>query len=229
VVAGIAGALVLRPWEPKALAPQGELPSGLQLATGHSSGGQPRGPAATVDSTAGSRRDTAAPTVAAALPPAAQTRAAAPSQRRETPPRNQQQLATAPERRGAPGVQAAVSPAGQQQASAPPPTQQQAAASPAVPPSQQAAQPAAQPTVQPPAAQATGRLFVTAVPTPSMIKVNGQPVGPAIINREFPPGTYVLRFEGVDSLGPWFSERSVEIRPGEPTRLTRIGLQLRRP
>jgi hypothetical protein len=74
-----------------------------------------------------------------------------------------------------------------------------------------------------------GRLFVTAVPTPTTIKVNGQPFGPAIVNRELPPGTYQLRFEGVDSLGPWYAERSVEIRSGEPTRLSRVGLQLRRP
>ena len=75
----------------------------------------------------------------------------------------------------------------------------------------------------------TGRLFVTAVPTPTRILVNGQPFGSSIPNREFPPGTYVLRFEGADDLGPWYAERSVEIRAGEPTRLTRVPLQIRRP
>ena len=50
------------------------------------------------------------------------------------------------------------------------------------------------------------------IPTPTTIRVNGQPFGPAIANREFPPGTYLLRFEGVDPLGPWYAERSVEIR-----------------
>jgi hypothetical protein len=91
-------------------------------------------------------------------------------------------------------------------------------------------QPAAQPTPQPPAPpQETGRLFVTAVPTPTMIKVDGQPIGPAIVNRELPAGTHQLRFEGVDPLGPWFAERTVQIRPGETTRLSRVELQLRRP
>jgi hypothetical protein len=75
----------------------------------------------------------------------------------------------------------------------------------------------------------TGRLFVTAVPTPTRILVNGQPFGSSIPNRDFPPGTYVLRFEGADDLGPWYAERSVEIRAGEPTRLTRVPLQIRRP
>jgi serine/threonine protein kinase len=74
-----------------------------------------------------------------------------------------------------------------------------------------------------------GRLFVTAVPTPTRILVNGQPFGSSIPNRDFPPGTYVLRFEGADDLGPWYAERSVEIRAGEPTRLTRVPLQIRRP
>jgi hypothetical protein len=74
-----------------------------------------------------------------------------------------------------------------------------------------------------------GRLFVTAIPTPTVIKVNGQPIGSSIPNREFAPGSYTLRFEGADSLGPWFSERSVEIRSGETTRLVRVALQLRLP
>jgi hypothetical protein len=59
--------------------------------------------------------------------------------------------------------------------------------------------------------------------------VDGQPFGPAIINREFPPGTHLLRFEGVDNLGPWYAERSVEIRSGERTPLPGLVLQVRRP
>ncbi len=91
-----------------------------------------------------------------------------------------------------------------------------------------AANPAPAPAA-PPAAAGPGHLFVTAVPTPTTIKVDGQPFGSMIPNREFPAGPHTLRFEGVDSLGPWYAERAIEIRPGETTRLVRIVLQVRRP
>ena len=285
VVTAIAGALVLRPWQPRATLP--EPSPGSQSANGPVPGAQVTAqpsalpPAAANVESAAVRRDTApapiqptAPAMTAASRMARIEVRGAPAGatisldgRRVSGPRFQAEggrrhsvsvarpgfetwtgLVTPVE-----GEQMTVSVTMRPSAAAPPAVQQQVvqqqavqptarpsqpaaqpAPQPAAQPSQQAAQPtpppAAQPpAAQPPAAQAMGRLFVTAVPTPARILVNGQPFGPAIANRELPPGTYLLRFEGADSLGPWYAEQSVEIRAGERTSRPGIRLQLRRP
>ncbi len=91
------------------------------------------------------------------------------------------------------------------------------------PPQTSAANPSAAP------AAATARLFLTAVPVPASIRIDGVAVGPMIPLRELPAGRHSLRFEGADSLGPWIAELEVELRPGETKRLPRFPLQVRRP
>ena len=113
VVAGIAGALVLRPGEPKAPSREADLPSGLQFASGSTPVAQVPGRAAAV---------------AVAPPPVAQPRGTATPARREPTPRPQQRVAAAsPERLAAP--------VGRAMAIAPPAVQQPAASQPTAQPS----------------------------------------------------------------------------------------------
>ena len=73
VVAAVAGALMLRPWEPRATSPEPEFPSGLQLATGPAPGAQfpaqasAISPAVTADTSAARRDTAAAPAVASRM------------------------------------------------------------------------------------------------------------------------------------------------------------------
>jgi len=108
--------------------------------------------------------------------------------------------------------------------------QQQAVPSQAAP--APAGQPTAAPSQAPPAADAPaaeGRLSMTVSPTPTTIFVNGRRVDrPNLINFVVPPGRVTLRFEGVDSIGPWWADHALDVAPGETVRRTRLPLQPRR-
>jgi serine/threonine-protein kinase len=212
VAAGIAGALVLRPWEPKVMPPQTEPPSGQQLANGPAPGSQQL-PAGAPADTAVARRDTAPATVAAAPPPAN-----TPPNRRETSPRTQRPAVGAPDRQAA---QANRSPAPENRPAAP--GVQQQSAQPAGQPTQQSAPPASAPASQPPVAQppaaaaqpTTGFLSLGTQPV-STIYVNGAPRGSRLAHLEVPAGTVHLRFQVQDSTGIWWGpDRDVAVAPGE--------------
>jgi serine/threonine-protein kinase len=215
VVAGIAGALVLRPWEPKTAAPGPLAASGLQLANGPAPGAQTPPASAPADSSA-VRRDSAPAPVAAAPPPATQQRDRATPSRRETPPRTQRPSVSAPDRQAAQANRPAAPPAVQQQA-----------AQPAGQPSQQAAPPASAPAAQPPASAAqptTGFLSLGTQPV-STIYVNGAPRGSRLAHLEVPAGTVHLRFQVQDSTGIWWGpDRDVAVAPGESKVLGYIRL-----
>ena len=92
---------------------------------------------------------------------------------------------------------------------------------------QQAAPSQALPAGDAPAAE--GRLSMTVSPTPTTIFVNGRRVDrPNLINFVVPPGRVTLRFEGVDSIGPWWADQVLDVAPGETVRRTRVPLQPRR-
>ena len=210
-VAGIAGALVLRPWEPKAPASESPPASGLQMANGPAPGAQAN-PAGAPADTSAARRDTVPSTVAAAPPPASPQRQNAPPTRRETSPRTQRPSVSAPDRQAAQANRPAVPPAVQQQA-----------AQPVGQPSQQAAPPVSAPAAQPPAAQpqpaaaqpTTGFLSLGTQPV-STIYVNGVPKGSRLAHLEVPAGTVHLRFQVQDSTGIWWGpDRDVAVAPGE--------------
>jgi serine/threonine protein kinase len=190
VVMGIAGALVLKPWAPKATPTDAELlPSGLQLASGPASGGQV--PAQPSPSPPGAAVSTNPPVAAA--PPASQQRAT--PTRRETLARPQQLAASAPGRQATPPGRA---------------TQ------PSAQPSQPAAQPSAPPSAAPNQAVAptTGCLSVGTRPS-STIYVNGTPRGQILRNVSVPAGAVRLTFQVTDSTGVWWAQpREVAVAAG---------------
>jgi len=212
VVAGIAGALVLRPWEPKPTVTEPPAASGLQLANGPAPGSQ-QFPAGAPADTAAARRDTAPAPAAAAPPPAAQQRVNTPPNRRETPLRTQRPAGGLQDRQAA---QVNRSPAPENRLAAP--GVQQQSAQPAGQPTQQSAPPASAPAAQPPAAAAqptTGFLSLGTQPV-STIYVNGAPRGSRLAHLEVPAGTVHLRFQVQDSTGIWWGpDRDVAVAPGE--------------
>ena len=70
-----------------------------------------------------------------------------------------------------------------------------------------------------------GRLFVSATPW-GTVYVDGRPIGNTpLINAQIPAGSHVIRIVH-DGFEPY--ERTIEVAPAEPLRLTGIVLQEKR-